>query len=55
LKREGLPPGMTSRTSYVIAPNGKIVLVHSDLDYRDHVKLTLDAVKALKAKKGQKN
>ena len=52
LKREGLPPGMTSRTSYVIARNGKIVLVHSDLDYRDHVKLTLDAVKALKAKKG---
>ncbi|MEP7221949.1 MAG: peroxiredoxin [Novosphingobium sp.] len=52
LKREGLPPGLTNRTSYVIAKSGKIVLVHSDLDYRDHVKLTLDAVKALKAKKG---
>ncbi len=52
LKREGMPPGMTSRTSYVIGRNGKIVLVHSDLDYRDHVKLTLEAVKALKTKKG---
>jgi peroxiredoxin len=34
----------------VIAPSGKIVFVHSDLDYRDHVKLTLDAVKRLKKK-----
>jgi len=52
LKREGVPPGLTSRTSYVIGQSGKIVLVHSDMDYRDHVKLTLEAVKALKAKKG---
>lgn len=52
LKREGIPAGLTSRTSYVIGKNGKIVLVHSDLDYRDHVKLTLNAVRALKAKKG---
>lgn len=48
LKREGAPAGMTDRTSYVIAQDGKIVMVHSDLDYRDHVKLTLDAVKKLK-------
>ena len=48
LKREGAPAGMTDRTSYVIAQNGKIVMVHSDLDYRDHVKLTLAAVKKLK-------
>ena len=48
LKREGAPAGMTDRTSYVIAQNGKIVMVHSDLDYRDHVKLTLEAVKKLK-------
>jgi peroxiredoxin Q/BCP len=40
----------TNRTSYVIAPNGRISFVHSDLDYRDHVRLTLEAVKALKAK-----
>jgi peroxiredoxin len=48
--RPGAPAGLTNRTSYVIAPNGKIVFVHSDLDYRDHVKLTLDAVKRLKKK-----
>ena len=50
LKREGMPAGLTDRTSYVIAPNGKITFVHSDLDYRDHVKLTLAAVEALHAK-----
>lgn len=48
LKREGAPAGMTDRTSYVIGQDGKIVMVHSDLDYRDHVKLTLEAVKKLK-------
>lgn len=48
LKRPGAPAGLTDRTSYVIAPNGRIAMVHSDLDYRDHVRLTLDAVKALR-------
>ena len=48
LKREGVPPGLTSRTSYVIAPNGRIRLVHSNMDYRDHVRLTLDAVRVMK-------
>ena len=41
---------MTQRTSYVIAQNGRIAFVHSDLDYKDHVRLTLDAVKKLQAK-----
>jgi len=35
---------MTSRTSYVIAPNGKIIFAHSDMDYKDHMKNTLAAV-----------
>lgn len=48
LKRAGVSSNMTDRTSYVIAPNGKIVFVHSDLNYRDHVAQTLAAVKALK-------
>jgi peroxiredoxin Q/BCP len=39
--------GMTSRTSYVIAPDGRIVLVHSDRDWREHVSKTLAAVRAL--------
>lgn len=40
--------GLTNRTSYVIAPDGRIVLVHSDGDYRGHVEKTLAAVRALK-------
>jgi peroxiredoxin len=48
LKREGAPAGMTDRTSYVIARDGKITMVHSELDYRDHVKLTLEAVRKLR-------
>ncbi len=43
--------GLSSRTSYVIAPNGRVSFVHSNLDYRDHVRLTLEAVKALKSKR----
>ncbi len=50
LVREGKSTGMTERTSYVIDQSGKIVFVHSDLDYKDHVRLTLDAVKKLRAK-----
>jgi peroxiredoxin len=44
----GISTGLTKRTSYVIAQDGKIVMVHSDMDYRDHVKLTLEAVQKLK-------
>lgn len=51
LKRAGLPSGVTDRTSYVIAQDGRVAFVHSDLDYRDHVTQTLAAVKALKARK----
>ena len=40
--------GLTSRTSYVIAPDGRIVAVHSNSDYRGHVEKTLAAVRALK-------
>lgn len=47
-KRAGMPANLTNRTSYVIAPDGRIAFVHSDLDYRDHVRLTLEAVKKLK-------
>lgn len=40
---------LTDRTSYVIAPDGRIVMVHSDLDWREHVNRTLAAVRALKS------
>ena len=49
LVMEGKKTGMTERTSYVIDRNGRIVFVHSDLDYKDHVRLALDAVKKLQA------
>ena len=39
---------MTNRTSYVIAPDGRIAFVHSDMNWKDHVSKTLEAVRALK-------
>ena len=41
-------PGLADRTSYVIDRRGRIVMVHSDLDWSEHVAKTLAAVKALK-------
>jgi len=41
-------PGLTTRTSYVIARNGKVAMVHDDLDFSQHVAKTLAAVKGLK-------
>lgn len=46
-----LPIGaMTNRTSYVIAPTGRIAYVHSAMSYKDHVKNTLAAVRAMSVK-----
>ena len=41
-------PELTDRTSYVIDRSGKIVFVHSDLEWNEHVSKTLAAVKGLK-------
>lgn len=43
-------PGYSNRTSYVIAPNGKVLLVYSNLNPDDHVAQTLAAVKAWRDK-----
>ena len=43
-------PELSNRTSYVIAPDGKILYAHSAMDWKDHVKNTLAAVQAWKAK-----
>ncbi|PLK25787.1 peroxiredoxin [Novosphingobium sp. TH158] len=51
LKRDGNATAFTSRTSYVVGKDGRIVFVHSNMDWRDHVKLTLEAVRKLKAGK----
>ncbi|MHA6317365.1 peroxiredoxin [Altererythrobacter sp. CAU 1778] len=49
LIREGKSTGLTNRVSYVIGQDGRIAFVHSDLDWRDHVRLTLARVRAMKA------
>jgi thioredoxin-dependent peroxiredoxin len=41
-------PGLTDRTSYVIDRKGRVVMVYSNLDWKDHVAKTLAAVQALK-------
>jgi len=41
--------GLSNRTSYVIAPNGRVIYVHSDMNPRDHVRNTLAAVREWKA------
>lgn len=51
-KPDGTAATITSRTSYVIAPSGKIVFAHTDMNPGDHIRMTLDAVRKLKAKKG---
>jgi peroxiredoxin Q/BCP len=47
-KPDGTNTGLTSRTSYVIGKDRRVKFVHSNSDYRDHVRLTLQAVKALR-------
>lgn len=46
-------PGWSSRTSYVIAPDGKVIHAYSNLAADDHVAETMGAVKAWKAKAGK--
>lgn len=46
--RDGVP--MTNRTSYVIAPNGRIIYAFTDMDYRNHVANTLAAVRGWQAR-----
>jgi peroxiredoxin len=44
-------PEWSNRTSYVIAPGGKILLAYTDGNFAGHVTQSMDAVKAYKAKK----
>lgn len=41
-------PELSDRTSYVIDRGGRIVMVHSELDWKDHVAKSLAAVRELK-------
>lgn len=40
---------LTNRTSYVIAPNGRIIYSYTDMDWRNHVANTLRAVRQWRA------
>ena len=44
-----LRPGWSDRTSYVIAPDDKIILAYSNLKPDDHITQTLDAVTTWRA------
>jgi len=46
-----LPIGISNRTSYVIAPDGRVLFVHSEMNAQHHVEQTLAAVKKWKASK----
>ncbi|ODP36063.1 peroxiredoxin [Sphingomonas turrisvirgatae] len=47
----GANTGKTSRTSYVIAPDGKVLYAHSEMSPANHVKNTLAAVREWRARK----
>lgn len=51
LKRNGTKTAMASRTSFVIAPDGKILYAHSDMSPAPHIRNTLAAVKEWRAKR----
>ncbi len=43
-KPDGTATTITDRTSFVIAPNGKIIFAHTDMSPADHIRMTLAAV-----------
>jgi peroxiredoxin len=47
--KEGVP--YANRTSYVIAPDGKVIYAFTDMQWKDHVANTLAALRDWKAKK----
>ncbi len=50
-KPDGTAAPLAARTSYVIGRDGRVKMVYSNMDYREHVARTLAAAKAL-GKKG---
>ena len=44
-------PGMSNRTSYVIAPNGRVVHAYTAMSPQNHVSETMNAVKRWRARK----
>lgn len=49
LERNGAKTAMASRTSFVIAPDGKIIYAHSEMSPAPHIRNTLAAVREWRA------
>lgn len=47
-KSDGTATGLSSRTSYVIGKDGKVVIAYTDMSPNEHVTRTLAAVRALR-------
>jgi peroxiredoxin len=47
--KDGKPTNITSRTSYVIAPNGNVIFVHNDMKPDEHITGTLAAIRKYRA------
>ena len=45
---DGTATGLTTRTSYVIGRDGRIRMVYTNMNYAEHVRMTLEAVRAMK-------
>jgi peroxiredoxin Q/BCP len=54
LVRNGTRTAMTTRTSYVISPQGKVLYAHSEMSPANHVRNTLAAVREYRASKGRR-
>lgn len=50
-KPDGSATGLTSRTSYVIGRDGTVKMVYTNMNYAEHVKRTLEAVRSLQLKR----
>ncbi|GGZ95315.1 peroxiredoxin [Novosphingobium arvoryzae] len=50
-KPDGSATGLTSRTSYVIGRDGTVKMVYTNMNYAEHVKRTLEAVRSLQPKR----
>lgn len=48
-KPDGTSSGLTSRTSYVIGRNGRVQMAYTNMNYAEHVRRTLEAVRSLKS------
>lgn len=50
--KDGQSRAISNRTSYVIAPSGEVIYVHSDSNPADHVRNTLEAVRRYRSTRG---